>query len=142
MNTYTIIWLDANALDSDSSFREQLGNAQIFINPDECINYIRTHQNEYIYLISSGSFVREVVPVVYELNNLIQIFLYCGSVMKYAEWGLDYIDKLLMYDHGDDLLERLWSEMESHMRAQAKMYLEKADEYKNRALKYKKSSCG
>lgn len=142
MKKYTVVWLDANGLDPENSFREKLGDAQVFINPQDCVNYIRTHPDELIYFIVSGHFAKEVVPAIFELNNLIQIFLYCGCVSNYSQWGMDYIDKLMIFDHGDDLLERLWNEIEGHIRALAKEYLQKADEYKNRALKYKQQPCG
>jgi len=140
--TFTVVWLDAYALESDNSFREKLGNAQIFNDSQKCIDYIQTHSNELIYFIVSGSLAQDVVPTIFELDNLMKIFLYCGSVMKYAEWGLDFIEKLLIFDHGDDLLERLWNEIESCLRSKGSEYAPLANEYKKRALRYKQAPCG
>ncbi|CAF1409052.1 unnamed protein product, partial [Rotaria sp. Silwood1] len=30
---------------------------------------------------------------------------------NYAEWAMDYRDKLMIFDHEDDLLERLWNNL-------------------------------
>ncbi|CAF2904293.1 unnamed protein product [Rotaria sp. Silwood2] len=94
-----------------------------------------------IYLIVSGSFAEEVVPQIYESSNLVQIFLFCGSVSAYSEWGMDYCDKMMIFDHGDDLLERLWNDLDTKLREQATQCLKRAEEYKQRALQYKRP-CG
>jgi hypothetical protein len=46
-----------------------------------------------------------------------------------------------MFDHEDDLLQRLLLRFEEYFREQAKQYIEKADECKERARRLKQS-CG
>jgi hypothetical protein len=142
MTKFTIIWLDTNASDTESSFRIKLGDAHTFTDVDSCINYIQSHPCESIYLIVSGAFAKQTIPEIYDASNLVQVFLYCGSVITYSEWALDYCDKLMIFDHGDDLLERLWKDLESNLRKQATLYSKRADEYKQRALQYKQPACG
>jgi hypothetical protein len=55
---------------------------------------------------------------------------------------MNYTDKLLMFDHDDDLLERLWIEIEQHFREQAQECIQQAEELKQRAKQYKQQSCG
>jgi hypothetical protein len=142
MQEFTIIWLDSNSLDPMSSFRLKLGDAQTFTDANNCIQFIQSHPNQLIYLIISGSFAKETIPQIYDYSNLIQIFLFCGSVAAYSEWGIDYCEKMSMYEHEDDLLERLWKELEIKLREEANLYLKKAEECKQKALKYKQPSCG
>ncbi|CAF2650804.1 unnamed protein product [Rotaria sp. Silwood2] len=85
MLQYNILWLDQNSSDPMSSFRAKLGDAQTFTNVNDCIQYIQSHPNDPIYLIVSGSLAKEVVPVIYESSNLVQIFLFCGSISTYSE---------------------------------------------------------
>ncbi|CAF3812033.1 unnamed protein product [Rotaria sp. Silwood1] len=141
MLQYNILWLDANSFDPMSTFRAKLGDVQTFTDVNSCIKYIQSHPNESIYLIVSGSLAKEVVPIIYESPNLVQIFLFCGSVSAYAEWGMDYCDKMMIFDHGDDLLERLWNDLQNNLREHATLCLKRAEEYKQRALQYKKP-CG
>jgi hypothetical protein len=122
-----------------SSFRNKLGDVQTFIDPKDCIPYIQSHSNEQIYLIISGLFARKTVPQIYNSLNLIQIFLLCGSVADYSEWALDYCEKMLIFDHEDDLLARLWGDLEIKLREQAHLCLKQAQELKQKALKYKQS---
>ncbi len=125
-----------------SNFRLKLGDAQTFTDANDCIQFIQSHPNQLIYLIISGLFAKETIPQIYEYLNLIQIFLFCGSVAAYSEWGFDYCEKMLMYEHGDDLLARLWKELEIKLHEQANLCLKEAEEFKQKGLKYKQSSCG
>ncbi|CAF1124261.1 unnamed protein product [Rotaria sordida] len=141
MAQFKILWLDANSSDPMNSFRSKLGDAQTFTDVNDCIQYVQSHPNEPIYLIVSGSFAKEIVSEIYESSNLEQIFLFCGSVSTYVEWAMDYRDKIMIFDHGDDLLERLWNDLQNKLRKQATLCLQRANEYEKRALQYKRP-CG
>lgn len=141
MENFTIIWLDVEASSTTSSFRRKLGDVKTFTNPDACTEYIFSHENAFIYLILSGSYAKSVVPQIYECSNVIEIFLFCGSIATYSEWGIDYCEKMLMYDHEDDLLERLWKDLELKLQEQANICLKKADELKKKAMGYNQP-CG
>ncbi|CAF3272190.1 unnamed protein product [Rotaria socialis] len=141
MSQNKIIWLDANSSDPVSSFRSKLGDAQTFTRADNCIQYVQSHSNESIYLIVSGSLAKEVVPEIYECSNLVQIYLFCGSIAAYAEWGMNYCDKLMIFNHEDDVLERLWNDLHKNLRDQAMLLSKRAEEYKQRVLEYRQP-CG
>ncbi|CAF3942410.1 unnamed protein product [Rotaria sordida] len=85
--------------------------------------------------------VNKIVPEIYESSSLIQIFLFCGSASAYPEWGMDYCNKMMIFDHEDDLLERLWNYLQTKLQEQATLCLKRAEEYKQRALQYKRA-CG
>ena len=139
-----ILWLDSNA-NSTTSFRDKLlqyRSVQIFTEPNECIDYIKTHLMQCLFLVASGSLAENVVPQVNECANIKQILVFCASMASHTHWAADYIDKLLMFDHQDDLLGRLWIEMEQHFREQAQECNQQAEESKERAKEYKQPSCG
>jgi hypothetical protein len=139
-----VIWLDANA-DSATSFRDQLlsyRSVQIFTKPEECVDYIKSHTMQHIFLIASGSLAEHVVPQINEYTNIKQIFVFCASMAAHTHWAMDYADILFMFDHQDDLLKRLWNEMEQHFREQAQEYIQQAEESKERAKRHKKPTCG
>ncbi|CAF3743576.1 unnamed protein product [Rotaria sp. Silwood1] len=141
MFQFRILWLDANSSDPMSSFRIKLGDAETFTDINGCIQYIQSHPDQSIYLIISGSFAKDIVPKIYDSSNVIQIFLFCGSVKAYAEWGLDYCDKMMIFDHGDDLLERLWNHLHANLQEQAALCFKFVEMYKQRVLQYKRP-CG
>ncbi len=142
MQEFTIVWLDANSSDPQSGFRLKLGEMVAFTNPNECIEYVESHPNELIYLVISGSFAKETIPQIYDCANLIQIYLFCGTVSAYSQWGADYCEKMYMFEHEDDVLVRLWTDLQIKLREKADLYLKKSDELKQRALQYKQPSCG
>ncbi|CAF2162299.1 unnamed protein product [Rotaria magnacalcarata] len=66
---------------------------------------------------------------------------FCASIKAHADWAMDFCDKLMMFEHEDDLLQRLWSHIEEYLRNEAKQYMKQADEYTERANRFKQS-CG
>ena len=144
MSTF-IVWLDASVDLPVSSFRGKLSEykwVQFFSKSNDCIDYIKTHLVQTIFLIVSGSFAENVVSQVNEYNNVKQIFVFCASIASHTHWAINYTDRLFMFDHEDDLLERLWREVEEHFRNLAQQCLQQAEEAKTRANQYKQPSCG
>jgi hypothetical protein len=143
MSTF-VLWLDANS-NSTTSFHDKLLQyrlVQIFTKPDDCIDYIKSHVMQNIFLVASGSLAEHVVPQVSECVNIKQIFIFCASIASHTHWAINYSDRLLMFDHQDDLLQRLWNEMEQHFREQAQQCIQQAEEMKEQATKYKQPPCG
>ena len=139
-----VLWLDANS-DANTSFRDKLLSyqwVQTFTKSDECIHYIKSHVMENLFLVASGSLAEYVVPQVKQCINIKQIFVFCASIASHTHWSLDYTDQLLMFDHQDDLLQRLWTEMEQNFREQAQECVQQAEELKERAKQYKQPACG
>jgi hypothetical protein len=142
-----IVWVDANANDPISSFRSKLTEnehqcVKIFTEINSCLEFLQTNQDKPIFFILSGSFGSKIVPSVYEFNHIHQIYLFCGSIASHRDWALDYSDKMLMFDHEDDLLRRLFKEIEEYLRQQAQLYIEQAKSCKDRAESLKQGSCG
>ena len=144
ITTPTIVWLDSNSINSASSFRVKLNDhpdVQTFTDIDPCFSYIKSHSEQIIFPIVSGAFSSQLVPQIYELSNVCMIFVFCASMKAHIDWAMDFCDKLMMFDHEDDLLQRLWSHIEEYLREQAKHYIKQADECKERAKPLQKS-CG
>ncbi len=145
--THVIVWLDSNANDSVSSFRSKLTEdprqcVKIFAEMNPCIEFLQTNLNETIFFVLSGSFGSKVVPLIYDYNHIHQIYLFCGSIASHANWAMDYTDKMLMFDHQDDLLRRLFTEIELYLRQQAERHIEEAKICKDRAQSLKQGPCG
>lgn len=137
-----IIWLDSV---SNNSFLLKLGtdeNVETFTEVSPCINSIKNHsQDQPIVLIVSGSLAVKAVPEIYDLSNVLMVFVFCASMETYTDWAMDYCDKLLMFDHEDDLLEKFWRQLEEYSREQANECEKHADLCKERAKQFKQS-CG
>jgi hypothetical protein len=142
-----IVWLDSNANDSVSSFRTKLTQdehqcVKIFTELDSCLTFIQTNVNQTIFLIVSGSFGSQFVPLIYDCEHIHQIYLFCSSMAAHTSWAVDYADKMFMFDHEDDLLGRLFKEIEEYLRQLAEQYLKEANRCKDRAQVFKQDQCG
>jgi hypothetical protein len=145
--TQLIVWLDANANDSVSSFRSKLTEdsrqcVKIFIEIDSCIEFLQKNFDETIFFVLSGSLGLKVVPLIFDLKHIHQIYLFCGSIASHANWAMDYTDKMLMFDHEDDLLRRLFKDIELFLREQAEQYMKQANICKDHAQLFKQEPCG
>ncbi|CAF3010056.1 unnamed protein product [Rotaria socialis] len=143
MSTY-ILWLDRN-VDSTTSFLEKLSQyqwVQTFTEVDDCVEYIKSHMMQNLFVVASGSLAKFLVPQIHQSSNIKQIFIFSASMASHTEWAMDYIDELLMFDHPDDLLERLWITMGQFFREQAQLYIEQEEKSMERAKQYKQPSCG
>ena len=142
-----IVWLDINANDSVSSFRTKLTQdehqyVKIFTELNSCLTFIQTNVTQTIFLIVSGSFGSKVVPLIYDCEHIYQIYLFCGSIAAHTSWAMDYTDKMFMFDHEDDLLRRLFKEIEEYLRQLSERYLKEANLCKDRAQVFKQNQCG
>ena len=140
----TIVWLDSNSIDPASSFRVKLNDhqdVQTFTDIHACVSYIKSHSEQMIFVIVSGCFASQIVPQIYEFSNVLMIFVFCASMKAHTDWAMDFCDKLRMFDHEDDLLQRLWSQIEEYLREEAKQCIKQANECKERA-KQLQQSCG
>lgn len=142
-----IIWLDACANDGASSFRGKLTrshdlNVRLFTDSDLCVQFIRAQISRDIFLVSSGSLGRYVLPFVHDLEQVRQVYVFCGSISSHMGWAMDYIAKLLMFDHDDDMLQRLFSDIGDYLRERAERYLALANACTDRAQQLKPATCG
>lgn len=142
-----IVWLDSHANDAISSFRDKLTHDQceyvkIFTDSQSCITFIQSEIHKKIFFILSGSFGAQVVPIVYDLQQIQQIYLFCGTMSSHVNWAIDFTEKMYMYDHEDDLLERLYQEAEEFLRKSAEFYLQQANLFRDRARVFKQDPCG
>ena len=144
ISTPKVILLELCSNESTSSFYSKLNvheNLQTFHDIDLCIDYIKSNSSETIILVLSRSLALKLVPEVYDLSNISMILMFCTPIDNNTTWAKKFSDKLLMFDEENDLLQRLWLQIEEYFRKQAKQFSEQADQYKQRAKKLEQS-CG
>jgi len=75
---------------------------------EECLALIDRHYHKKIFLITSGSLGRYLVPrVVSDYRYVDKIFVFCQSILANIDWGMDFTDKLLMFDFHNNLFARV-----------------------------------
>ncbi|CAF1633973.1 unnamed protein product, partial [Didymodactylos carnosus] len=92
----TVIWLDENinktndCLDTKTRLRYVINYLKTFIDPDECIDYITSISNERVFLIISGSFGENIIPLISDLKQILSIYIFCSNKFKYEQWAHNY----------------------------------------------------
>jgi len=87
---------------------------------DDCFEAIENNLDKRIFFITSGTKGRIIVPalVAYfrdKFTDVRPMYIFCGNmnmitvgdVTPAHSWALDYVDHLLMFNHQNDLLERM-----------------------------------
>jgi tetratricopeptide (TPR) repeat protein len=94
MEDFIIIWLDATInSDRDILFKRQCflqtpaNCIRTFVDQNKCVEYIQEIHNEQIFLIVSGSLGQIVVPLVHDLSQVSQIYVFCADKLVHKRWS-------------------------------------------------------
>jgi hypothetical protein len=94
LETVCLIWLDASAngssesLDTQKQFRSIIHHVKIFLNEQECEQYIRQKsKDDRIFFIVSGRLGREIVPRIHQFRQIFSIYVYCQDKQRNEEWA-------------------------------------------------------
>ncbi|CAF1062696.1 unnamed protein product [Rotaria sp. Silwood1] len=81
----------------------------MFSNVDDCIEFIDALSNfdTTLFVISSGSLGRKLVPKIIKNNKIYSIYIFTCNILAQMDWAINYVDKVLMFNHEFDLLTRL-----------------------------------
>jgi hypothetical protein len=97
---------------------------QAFDNVEKCFETIEKNLDKHIFFITSGSKGKIIIPSL--VINFPQTFVpehwmyvFCGNmnmiqvadVVPANTWALNFLDRIVMFDHQDDLLSRLVLDM-------------------------------
>ncbi|CAF5003981.1 unnamed protein product, partial [Rotaria sp. Silwood1] len=94
---FTLIWLD-KTLDKDindsrqtSKLRQAVDDLKTYVDLNECENYIRSHENENIIFVVSGTYGQHIVPNIHDLTQIKRIYVFCRNEASHIEWIKKYI---------------------------------------------------
>jgi hypothetical protein len=125
----------------NTNVRSRIGDRLITVRTiDDCLALIDTHYHKKIFLITSGTLGRYLVPrILSDYPYVDKIFIFCHNIRLHMDWAMDYTDNLLMFDFHNDLFARLlhdigmyymdqgifFSDSNDHMRALYCLYITK-----------------
>ena len=130
LHRHVVMWLDEHIGQFGDNekmkdrFRRVTYPLYTFTQVQPAIDFIHEQKDKQmsIFLIASGKYARQIVPEIYDLGCVIQIFIFCAKIKDYTVWATDYIDKVLMFDFDEELLIRLTNEIANYLSEQAKIY--------------------
>lgn len=112
-------------------------NSEVFTDTEHCLAFIESHPSQAIYLIVSGTLAKEIVPLIFDLPQVVRIYVFCGSIVNYTAWLLDYLGKMLIFEHDNDVLQRLWNDLARNYRAKGECFQALVKEFEERAEQYR-----
>ena len=134
LHRHIVIWLDehigevGNNEKMKERFRRITYPLHTFTNVSSTVAFIREQQaNISIFLIVSGKLAHEILPIVFPIECVIYIFIFCRDMMEHMDLASTYIEKVLMHDSNEDLLIDLTNEIAKQLIKDAEKRKEQGD---------------
>ncbi|CAF0788094.1 unnamed protein product [Didymodactylos carnosus] len=112
---YVVIWLDTNITgdwqETEMEIRPIINYFKTFDNVDECIKYIKSLIDEKVFLIVTGTFIKQICLRIAEFPNLLSIYLWCSNKTKYEKWLKNHPHITGIYLTMDSLLPQLTNDV-------------------------------
>ncbi|CAF1647765.1 unnamed protein product, partial [Didymodactylos carnosus] len=114
--TFSLLWLDSNVnltdenITTQEKLREIINYLKTFTHISKCVEWIERKQadNDKVILIVSGDYGKEIIPRIFNLPQLISIYIYCGEKVSHEEWSKNYKDKVCaVITSSDELVVRI-----------------------------------
>lgn len=91
--SFVLLWLDQNisknqdTIDSEQKLRAIINSLVTCHTIDETIDFIKTIEDQHIYLIVSGKFAKQLLATnwIVDSSKLNSIYIFCRDEPKYAE---------------------------------------------------------
>ncbi|UJR18874.1 hypothetical protein I4U23_022002 [Adineta vaga] len=119
INNIEVIWLDINInndedhSDTQAKLCALIESFQIFSDLDECIDYIVSMKDHPIILITSGSIGKYLLPLIYNIDQIVYIYIFCKNVNMHNIWARNYIKVCGVFCDKDILVSKLMKDLES-----------------------------
>ncbi|CAF3214882.1 unnamed protein product [Rotaria sp. Silwood2] len=120
-NDFIVVWLD-NTIEKTKDdqntkalIRQLLRDDLLtFDDPDKCIDNITEEPLKRIFLIVSNTFGKHFIPLVHELPNIQQIYIYCGDQNKAETWTEHYSKISGIFTKKQALLHKIYDDVNVH----------------------------
>lgn len=114
MQNFTLVWLDQTIKKFTSPFRKPAGKFQdtcidqkLFVDPNECIKYLKSCRDGKIILITSGSLGQGSINSIHPIAQVDSILVFCKNIAKNESWARAWPKIEGVYDSDSNLLKRL-----------------------------------
>ena len=61
-----------------------------FTDADQCIAFLKQMKDRNIFLITSGTFGKSVVPTIHNVPQIKVVFIFCGNKSYHEQWAKDW----------------------------------------------------
>ena len=94
VQNFLLVWLDGkideinnkDCLNTINKLREVVNTVNTFTDMGKCINFIAETKEEKIFIISSGTFGQTIVPIIHEMPQISNMYIFCGNKCHHEQW--------------------------------------------------------
>jgi tetratricopeptide (TPR) repeat protein len=93
VQNFLLIWMDVSMdpMNKDcqntlTQLRSVVQDINVFTQPDECIEFLETVENEKVFIIISGSLGQQLVPDIHNMPHVDAIYIFCGNRSRHDQW--------------------------------------------------------
>ncbi|CAF1428100.1 unnamed protein product [Adineta steineri] len=97
MQNVLLIWLDSNINDNNvdcsntiKQLKRAVNNVNTFTDVYQCVEFIRTINNNKVCMIVSGSLGQHIVPHVHDMSQVDTIFIFCNNQEWHKQWAKEW----------------------------------------------------
>ncbi|CAF0957099.1 unnamed protein product [Adineta steineri] len=97
MQNVLLIWLDNNINENNADcnntikqLKRVVNNINTFTDSEQCIEFIRTINNNKVCMVVSGSLGKHIVPHVHDMSQVDTIFIFCNNQQWHKQWAKEW----------------------------------------------------
>jgi hypothetical protein len=62
----------------------------VFTDADKCVQQLKKSSDKNIFMIVSGAFGQNIVPIIHEMPQIESIFVFCGNKAFHEQWAKNW----------------------------------------------------
>jgi hypothetical protein len=93
VQNFLLVWVDANMDQPNKDCQNTLvqlrsiaNDVNIYTEPDQCIQFLNTINNEKAFIIVSGGLGQHLVPRIHDMPQVDAIYIFCNNKSRHEEW--------------------------------------------------------
>jgi hypothetical protein len=93
VQNFLLIWVDASIDQSKKDCQNTLAQLRNIVNdvnictePEQCIQCLKSIDNEKAFIIASGALGQHLVPNIHAMPQVDAIYIFCGNKSRHEEW--------------------------------------------------------
>ncbi|CAF2035609.1 unnamed protein product, partial [Rotaria magnacalcarata] len=105
VQNFLLVWLDANIDERKEDFQKsltKLRNIVVTVEPftdvDQCVDYLTSIDDQKVYLITTASTGKTIVPLIHEITQLDKIFVFYSNTDSHKAWAKEWSKVRDIYD--------------------------------------------
>lgn len=111
--------------EASEQFRSNAAPLITVTNVDDALKLIKRNQDKKIFVISSGSVGRCLVPKIRDqYHQVLDFYIFAHNINLHMDWVDQYLDYVNLFDHPTDVLIRLTRDISNYFIKQGEWFLE------------------